>query len=204
MSQLRNEPSHISKLTIWTEQQKKTLPLRPMEKLMRICTHRCQKICTCTANNTKVKNSALICCSSFYSKMKAVGVAKIFTDFWSVFDLVNIVVLFAVFAIRMLWLLAVLRVDWQGSTWAVAFTWFWLYHTSLVIRGMVMAATTVLSANSSVSRNWSLRKSLSMIFYRSDFSKQVFGLDYYRGYCVAGENKLCIAMYSRSDYTATH
>ena len=61
-------------------------------------------------------------CSSFYSKMKAVGVAKIFTDFWSVFDLVNIVVLFAVFAIRMLWLLAVLRVDWQGSTWAVAFT----------------------------------------------------------------------------------
>ena len=30
MSQLRNEPSHISKLTIWTVQQKKTLPLRPM------------------------------------------------------------------------------------------------------------------------------------------------------------------------------
>ena len=31
MSQLRNKPSYIYKFTIWAEQQKKTLPLRPME-----------------------------------------------------------------------------------------------------------------------------------------------------------------------------
>jgi hypothetical protein len=36
MSQLRNELSYISKFTIWTELQEKTLPLSPMEKQLKI------------------------------------------------------------------------------------------------------------------------------------------------------------------------
>ena len=36
MSQLRNKPSYIDNFTIWAELEKKTLPLRPMEKQLRI------------------------------------------------------------------------------------------------------------------------------------------------------------------------
>ena len=38
MCQLWNEPSYIFKLTIWIEQEKKTLPLLPMEKQLRTLT----------------------------------------------------------------------------------------------------------------------------------------------------------------------
>jgi len=160
--------------------------------------------------------------NSNYQKIKRVGLVYFFSNFWMVFDLVNNIILFVVFFIRIGWLLALAEVDFSKSgeneyvdliTVAAMCTseakvnafnallmFLRIFRFMNLNPTMAIFRSTLERASSSLMAFWSM---LALVMLAVAFACFVAFGRVVRGYRTLGDSIISLFRYSAGDYNFT-